>query len=837
MKEKNKSIILVLGLLFAISSISNYYFSHDQSGNNSSIEIPDETNSGPPKASGSWFLDNITIDPTGATSGSLTWAEAVALPAGWCSGAGTWSDPYVIENVTIDASTSPTGSGIYLNNSENVYFIINNVTVYNAASGGINLENTNNGILINNNCSNNDKGISLYNCVNNTISRNDVLDNVVCGIYLVNCNNNTLLRNTAKYNHKDGIGLIYSNNNTLFGNIARNNEDLGIFLWYCNYTHLSQNLASNNLYFGFWIYNSTKNTLFNNTADYNGYDGIYFLVSENNSIIRNTIQNNKRFGIELDTDSNFNRIFNNTLIYNGVGCIGDFGTGNIHKNNKCINSPRKFDLGFLFLFIIISLFLLVLFLFLRYKKNKKRSLNKNESSERKDIFMKDNADSPHIFQYPLIFLYIVIFSLGAFINILVCYLGKGETWDLYPTAELIWVLIVIFVSLKVKTFKHLVFAVILFLVLDSLIDFIANPQHSSWLPGPPFFVEWEWGIIDTDHPLFIQYLFWTWSVQTPIRGLALAVGVSHVYKNEKIRKLQIPVFLFVSLGLNILVASVFQDILYYFIWYGMWDLNYPFFNWMEPIGTWNLHNILLIRIPIMYSIGIILILIGKKIQSQNMIDRSLLDNIDNYQINRLKKKNLIYLGLLILMITGNLFTGTNDSFFLFRTYDIFYFLIIFSLLIFVMYNLFPKKDIKSRKVGYIIIMGTFIGVVLFLTIGMCVVDNFFPGFMEVIDMIIIELNYWFFILLYFCMVVFFFSQDNFIKGIGLSKKKESADKPFFYTEIQFLIGIIISTIVLLVILPSFFGVMVGVSLILILFSSKSLIQAFNFRIKRKEVKE
>ncbi len=410
MKEKNKSIILVFGLLFAISCISIYFFGNVLAGNNSSIEISDEKKSSPPKASGSWFLENITIDPTGATSGSLTWAEAVALPAGWCSGAGTWSDPYVIENVTIDASTSPTGSGIYINNSENVCFIINKVTVYNAASGGINLENTNNGTLIYNNCSNNDKGISLYNCVNITISRNDVLDNVVCGIYLVNCNNNTLLRNTAKYNHKDGIGLIYSNNNTLFGNIARNNDDLGIFLWYCNYTHLSQNLASNNLFFGFWIYNSTKNTFFNNTVDYNGYDGIYFSGSENNSIIRNTIQNNRKFGIELDANSNFNRIFNNTLIDNDVGCIEDYGTGNIHKNNICINPPRIFDLRLLFLiFIILLYFFIVLFLFMSYKKNKERGLNEKESSESKEILMKDNSSTPHHFQYKCS---IILFGIG-----------------------------------------------------------------------------------------------------------------------------------------------------------------------------------------------------------------------------------------------------------------------------------------------------------------------------------------------------------------------------------------------------------------------------------------
>ena len=389
--KKSKYLIFVLGLLIAMSSISIYYLGRVQSGNNSSIEIPEGINSGPPKASGSWVLDNITIDPTRATSGSLTWAEAVALPAGWCSGAGTWDDPYVIENVTIDASTSPTGCGIYINNSKNDYFIIHNVTVHDAAWGGIMLENTNNGTLTGNNCSSNHEGILFYNCVNNTISDNDLLDNEDCGICLESCDNNTILRNIARNNHKDGIGLAYSNNNTLLGNTASDNQDIGIYLWYCNNTNLSGNLASNNLYSGFWIYHSAQNTFFNNTASYNWNNGMEFIGSENNSIIKNTIQNNKYFGIELFADSNFNRIFNNILMHNVEGCIKDYCTGNIHKNNTCIEPP-SLDLGGI-MSLLISIFLILIFIFYIYlgffslekylsrRKKEKKSMNNKDSGK------------------------------------------------------------------------------------------------------------------------------------------------------------------------------------------------------------------------------------------------------------------------------------------------------------------------------------------------------------------------------------------------------------------------------------------------------------------------
>ena len=77
----------------------------------------------------------------------------------WCSGDGSWGNPYIIENVTIDASSSPTGSGIFINNSKNEYFRIENCTIFNVGAGqtnaAIKLDHTENGTLFDNNCSNN----------------------------------------------------------------------------------------------------------------------------------------------------------------------------------------------------------------------------------------------------------------------------------------------------------------------------------------------------------------------------------------------------------------------------------------------------------------------------------------------------------------------------------------------------------------------------------------------------------------------------------------------------------------------------------------------------------
>ena len=96
---------------------------------------------------------------------NLNWS--IAETYDWCQGNGTITNPYIIENLTINASTSPTKSGIYIENSANVYFIIRNNTIINAGTlitdGAIKLKNCENGTLILNNCSNSQSGIILQN--------------------------------------------------------------------------------------------------------------------------------------------------------------------------------------------------------------------------------------------------------------------------------------------------------------------------------------------------------------------------------------------------------------------------------------------------------------------------------------------------------------------------------------------------------------------------------------------------------------------------------------------------------------------------------------------------
>ncbi|MBN1802231.1 MAG: right-handed parallel beta-helix repeat-containing protein [Candidatus Lokiarchaeota archaeon] len=237
-----------------------------------------------------WVLPGpIVIDDFG----SYTWADAVG--ENWCNGSGIYSDPYIIENVTINGGNS--SSCIEIRNST-VYFIIRNCTVFNSTLGtsnpyynaGIKLVNTTNGKILDNNCSdNNGMGIYLYNdCHNNTVSGNNVTNNLWFGIQLrSNCDNNTVSENTMINNYLDGIYLYGCSNNNISGNAANENR-YGIYLYKnCNNNTVSENAANENSY-GIYLYNNcNNNTVSENTLKNNNVSGIYLqdcsdiILSEN----------------------------------------------------------------------------------------------------------------------------------------------------------------------------------------------------------------------------------------------------------------------------------------------------------------------------------------------------------------------------------------------------------------------------------------------------------------------------------------------------------------------------------------------------------------------------
>ena len=187
--KKILKLILFLGLIFILLPLTIQF-----SNINQTIDIKYSENEKKIKNSDFWDLTGTQIDIDDSVP-TKDWAYT-ALNYDWCTGKGTWMDPYVIENVTIDGLRS--GNCIRIKNS-NVFFIIRNCILFNASSGGtdggIKLEDTNNGILINNNCSyNGGSGISIISCNNNTFMGNIANNNGEYGIYVSDySDHNTLL--------------------------------------------------------------------------------------------------------------------------------------------------------------------------------------------------------------------------------------------------------------------------------------------------------------------------------------------------------------------------------------------------------------------------------------------------------------------------------------------------------------------------------------------------------------------------------------------------------------------------------------------------------------------
>jgi len=257
-----------LGLIFFIFSGTNTNISSENDDyNNASYEdliTIEDIDDVMPKTS--WYNNSeapISIDELSSNN----WAWARTQP--WCSkGDGSWADPYVIENVTIDATGAASGSGIFIENSRSAYFKINNCTVFNAPSGtndaGIRFENSTNGTIINNNCSNNGRGgIWLRtNSVNNTVINNTASFNAYGILSSVNSDYNSILNNSANNNTQDGIYLGSADYNVVMFNDVFNNSGTGIYLTSADYNNVTSNFISDNGGVGFWAAGGCSDNIF-----------------------------------------------------------------------------------------------------------------------------------------------------------------------------------------------------------------------------------------------------------------------------------------------------------------------------------------------------------------------------------------------------------------------------------------------------------------------------------------------------------------------------------------------------------------------------------------------
>jgi parallel beta-helix repeat protein len=394
MKIKMKNIYAISMLFLILFSIS---INHNM--NNYIESSHEDFESRIPNLKQAGFWNNFTyIHIT-----NLNWT--IANNTDWCSGSGTWGDPYLIENMIINASDSPVGSGIFIENSVNVYFAIKNVTIFETING-IKFENTNKGTLINNILSNNkENGIYMNNCVNNTISRNQLINNEMSGINLTsNCLNNKILGNTAKNDgtilQDTGISLanfcddneiienkIFDNNvyginienscegnliyNNTLKNVVANQQDYGIRLYSgCHRNNVSLNLIEDLNIYGIYLVTSDGTSISNNQIIDISW-GMYLLIADQSEITNNTISggsiaisysacnggeifgnfinDTSNYGIRIYTNCDDNEFHDNIIKDNngiGVELYRPLNDNNLFYRNSFIsNGVHVFDNG------------------------------------------------------------------------------------------------------------------------------------------------------------------------------------------------------------------------------------------------------------------------------------------------------------------------------------------------------------------------------------------------------------------------------------------------------------------------------------------------------------
>ena len=214
------------------------------------------------------------------------------------AGIKVWSENNIIENNTCEENNY----GIYFYRSSNN--TVSNNKIYD-------------------NCY---SGVDLYRSSNNTISNNKIYDNCYHGIYLWGgSSNNTISNNKICENNNDGIHLS-SSNNKITNNTCANNDD-GIHLSSSSNNAITKNEVHENYGEGIYLSYSSNNTVTKNEVHENYEEGIYLSYSSNNLICLNDFVNNTDNVYSSSSDNIWNSTTLLTYLYNGTeyeGYMGNF---------------------------------------------------------------------------------------------------------------------------------------------------------------------------------------------------------------------------------------------------------------------------------------------------------------------------------------------------------------------------------------------------------------------------------------------------------------------------------------------------------------------------------
>ena len=247
---------------------------------------PQELRSSAPKISSYYNLtgSKIIIDDSDP---NYNWSKTVAENP-WCSGSGTFSDPYIIENVYIDGNMSiaETPGKQFSANCLSIYrstayFIVRGCYFTKSGTGefnsGISLAYVENGIIYNNSFSFHNQAVLVH----------DLSSNITIFYNVIEHNHELYGNNRAMY-------LEWSADNLIVKNLVINCL-VGIQVYNCVGTEIRQNLLNSSLWgtpellgMHFWRVNDSKITYNVLAGDYTGTS---FEVLQEDST-GNIVQNN-----------------------------------------------------------------------------------------------------------------------------------------------------------------------------------------------------------------------------------------------------------------------------------------------------------------------------------------------------------------------------------------------------------------------------------------------------------------------------------------------------------------------------------------------------------------
>jgi parallel beta-helix repeat protein len=297
------------------------------------------------KASGFWNLTGILIDIDGDAIGvdahNWTWAES----QDWCNGLGTEGEPYVIENITINANSGETAIKIV---DSDMYFIINNCTLTGLPGDrGIELANVIHGVIKKCQIEQFSFGITFNNVNETLLTNNYIHDNSVEGCYIMFSNLNEFLQNNITGHSGGGLApAIYFGGGSCYNNFTDNllsNNRRGIYMLdQSNFNELNDNQIRDNSQNGIDASGVGYNKFYDNKISGNNYHGIVLNYdSSHNRVELNIFIDNGFSGVALMNNGSDNEIENNHFDSNGNGVfiysIARKTEHNIIENNKILN--------------------------------------------------------------------------------------------------------------------------------------------------------------------------------------------------------------------------------------------------------------------------------------------------------------------------------------------------------------------------------------------------------------------------------------------------------------------------------------------------------------------